>query len=119
MHSLTLPSHGLKDRLSQVISGHDNIPGIVRATPGKDRMKLLCGFPLLQRPVTQVNEKLHIRESHLDVQHSTVEGEIEFDHFKQLKGKRYLLKNIQKIISRNRLNTAANSCLQISKNVHS
>lgn len=68
--SRILPSHGLKDRLREVISGHDNVSGIVRATPRKDRMNLLIGFPLLQRPVTQVNKKLHIREHHLVRQHN-------------------------------------------------
>lgn len=64
-----LPSHGLKDRLSQVISGHDDISGIVRAAPRKDRMNVVSGFPLLQRPVAQVNKKLHIRQLHLDTEH--------------------------------------------------
>jgi len=63
-----LPSHGLKDRLSQVIGGHDNISGIVRATPGKDGMHPLSGFSLLQRPVTQVHKELNIRELHLSGQ---------------------------------------------------
>lgn len=64
-----LPSHGLKDRLSEVISGHDNVSGIVRATPRKDRMNHLSEFPLLQRPVTKVNKKLHIWELNLVTQH--------------------------------------------------
>lgn len=63
---IVLPPHGLKDGLCKVISGHDNISGIVRAAPRKDRMNHLCGFPFLQRPVTQVNKKLHIREPDLD-----------------------------------------------------
>lgn len=41
-------------------------------------MNLVTGFPLLQRPVTQVNKKLHIRELHLDVPHNTREREMEY-----------------------------------------
>lgn len=61
-----VPSHGLQHGLSQVIGGHDNIQRVIRATPGKDGVDFVCGFPLLQRPVTQVNEKLHIREPDLE-----------------------------------------------------
>lgn len=60
-----VPSHGLKDRLGQVVGWHDDVLRIIRAAPGKDGMDFVCGFPLLQRPVTQINKKLHIREPHL------------------------------------------------------
>lgn len=60
-----VPSHGLKDRLGQVVGRHDDVLRIIRAAPGKDGMDFVCELPLLQRPVTQINKKLHIREPHL------------------------------------------------------
>lgn len=79
------PSHGLEDRLSEVISGHDNVSGIVRAAPRKDRMNLLSGFPLLQRPVTQVDKKLHIRELHLLTHHTEGKWSMFFNNWKKRK----------------------------------
>lgn len=33
-------------------------------------MDIISGFSLLQRPVTQINKKLNVREPHLDRQHN-------------------------------------------------
>lgn len=61
------PSHGLEHRLGQVVGGHDNVSGVVGATPGEDGMEVVvCGLPLFQGPVAQVHKELHIREPHLD-----------------------------------------------------
>lgn len=60
-----VPSHGLQDRLGQVVGRHDDVLRIIRAAPGKDGMDFVCELPLFQRPVTQINKKLHIREPHL------------------------------------------------------
>lgn len=60
-----VPPHGLKDRLGQVVGRHDDVLRIIRAAPGKDGVDFVCRLPLLQRPVTQINKELHIREPHL------------------------------------------------------
>lgn len=62
------PSHGLQDGLRQVVRGHHDVPAAVGATPGEDGMDLLRGFPLLQGPVPQIDEELHIGEVHLHSQ---------------------------------------------------
>ena len=59
------PAHGFQDRVCQVVGGHHNIPGVRGATPGKDRMDVGTGFLFFQRPVSQINKKLHIRHLHL------------------------------------------------------
>lgn len=62
------PPHGLQDGLRQVVRGHHDVSGAVGAAPGEDGMDVVRGFPLLQRPVPQINEELQIREAHLHSQ---------------------------------------------------
>ena len=59
------PAHGFQDRVCQVVGGHHNILGVRGAAPGKDRMDVGTGFLFFQRPVSQINKKLHIRHLHL------------------------------------------------------
>lgn len=61
------PPHGLQHRLGQVVGGHDDISGVVGATPGEDGMQVVvCGLPLFEGPVAQVHKELQVREPHLD-----------------------------------------------------
>ena len=70
-----LPSHGLQDGLGQVVGGHDDVPGLVGATPGEDGMEPLRGLPLLQRPVAQVDKELHVRHTHLQAGRDTCKAQ--------------------------------------------
>lgn len=59
------PAHGFQNRVSQVVGGHHDILGVCGTTPGKDRKDVWTGFLFLQRPISQINKKLHIRHPHL------------------------------------------------------
>lgn len=59
------PAHGFQNRVRQVVGGHHDILGVCGATPGKDRVNVWTGFLFFQRPISQINKKLHIRHPHL------------------------------------------------------